>query len=97
MKRVSVFGRIMMLDEVWGRLSKDDAVTRTIKVKTESEGTHYVVEIVDTNLNGEALHAPAHHIIPNFSWIHFPSRSEAEAGALARYDASLKDGFTPLP
>jgi hypothetical protein len=87
----------MTLDEVWGRLSKDDAITRTIKVKTEEEGTHYLVETIDTNLNGEALHPGISPIIPQFSWRHFPTRPEAEADANARYEASLSEGFTPLP
>jgi hypothetical protein len=77
------------------KLEKDEAV-RTIKLLTESDGPHYLVETIDTSINEAALNAESSALNPSFSWKHFSTPSEAEANAKAQYDASLKEGFEPV-
>jgi hypothetical protein len=76
----------MANDKVLGKLrNKDDAVTRTIKVKPEEGGPLFLMEVIDTSLTH-----------PHCSWTLFPSLADAEAGARAEYQTSLKEGFCPL-
>jgi hypothetical protein len=84
----------MTMDKEYCKLEKDEDV-RTIKLLTESDGPHYLVETIDTNLNDAALSAEGSPLNPSFSWKHFGTPSEAEADAKAQYDASLKEGFKP--
>lgn len=76
----------MTKDRLWSKLRNKGAVTRTIRVKPEGDGMNYLLEVVDTSLTH-----------PKFSWTLFGALSEAEAGAQAQYEASLKEGFAPLP
>jgi hypothetical protein len=75
----------MTKDKVLGKLRNQDAVTRTIRVKPEREGSRYLLEVVDTSLEH-----------PHFSWTLYRTLPEAEAGARAEYQSSLKQGFSPL-
>jgi len=75
----------MATEKAWGRLRNNDAVTRTIRVEPEGEGTLFFVEVTDTSL-----------VSPKYSWTLFGTLPDAEAGAKAQYEASLKEGFKPL-
>jgi hypothetical protein len=79
------------------RLCKDNTFTRTIKVTRESEGNHYLVEVVNTSLGGQVGRGGIPSVIPDFSWKHFASLPDAETSVNAQYEASLKEGFRPLP
>ena len=72
-------------DNVRYKLRNKESVTRTIKVEKESDGSDYLLEVIDTCLTA-----------PKLSWTLFGTRPEAEAGAEAQYQVSLKEGFTPL-
>lgn len=87
----------MAIDQTCCKLCKDHAIARTIKVTNETEGHHYLVETVDTSYHGEGASSEAVPIAPDFSWRHFTTLAEAGADAEAQYEASLKEGFTPLP
>jgi hypothetical protein len=86
----------MPLDHTYCRLCKDKTFSRTIKVTRETEGSHYLVETVNTSFDGEAGHDALPSMSPDFSWKHFTTQPDAEAFATAQYEASLKEGFTPL-
>ncbi len=87
----------MAIDQTYCKLCKDHAIARTLKVTNETEGHHYLVETVDTSYHREGASSDAAPITPDFSWRHFTTREEAEADAKAQYEASLEEGFTPLP
>ena len=63
----------------------------------ESEGNHYLVEVVNTSLGGQVGRGGIPSVIPDFSWKHFASLPDAETSVNAQYEASLKEGFRPLP
>ena len=72
-------------DRVWAKLRNKDAVTRTIRVQHQNEGSECFLEVIDTSLTK-----------PRFSWTLCGSQREAEAGAQAQYQASLKEGFAAI-
>ncbi len=73
-------------DRLWTKLLRNkDAETRTIRVKHESEGSEYFVEVIDTSLTE-----------PRVSLTLFCTQPEAEAGAQEQYQVSLKEGFAPI-
>lgn len=58
------------------------AVTRTIRIQPESDGRHFLLEIIDPCLTS-----------PELSWTRFDSGKEAEEAATQHYQESLTEGF----
>lgn len=63
---------------------KNKTVTRTIRIQPDSDGRHFLLEVIDTCLTS-----------PELSWIRFDSGKEAEEAATQHYQESLAEGFIP--
>lgn len=66
------------------RLKNAKSVTRTIRIQPEKDGSHFLLEVIDSCLTS-----------PELSWTRFDSGQEAEEAATRQYRESLTEGFVP--
>ncbi len=85
------------MDEVTQRLVKDGSIARSITVMTEVDGPHFLVKRVDGNVDRGGLSGGHALVSPDFAWRCFDTQAEAEEDAKAQYQASLREGFVPIP